>query len=221
MFLSINTINTMSHLQCPYCGMFYLMNEQPLCHDEHENNCAVPLPQFDAYISHEEFADAIECYTCGKKGNIFTNSQMKKSIIRCIDCVSKNVKERFQKYHKIPTINDELHDAVSNHDLENVKKLLSKGANPNHVRHNYIYYKNKNVYTYFSDGTEEPDDSLNQPTTPLKLVVFRICDCTLNDNDIDEFAQIAKVLLEAGADKNQAMIYAKYIGCDDFFNSLL
>ena len=85
-------------------------------------------------------------------------------------------------------INEELMEAVSSHDVESVKELLEEGADANF----------KMEY-----------DSENQPDTPLKLVMFRISDCDLTDEDLKEFAEIAKLLLEYGADPKPAMKFAE------------
>lgn len=89
--------------------------------------------------------------------------------------------------------NEELMDAVSSHNIEAVKYCLAQGADPN--------------YTMIPDR-EYPDDVI-QPTTPLKLVMFRISDSFLDDNDLKQFKEITKILLSLGADPKPAMQIAE------------
>lgn len=90
-------------------------------------------------------------------------------------------------------INEELMDAVSGYDLQAVKNCLESGADPN--------------YTLFKDEVEP--DGLIQPTTPLRLVLFRISDCMLDDYALKQFTKIAKLLLSYGADPKPAMQIAE------------
>ncbi len=86
-------------------------------------------------------------------------------------------------------LNKALVYAVSTHDVWTVKDCLEKGADPN-------YYWPVEEY-----GIEDK----YQPNTPLRLVVFAISDSMLEDNDLKAFAEIAKLLLEHGADPKPAM----------------
>jgi hypothetical protein len=90
-------------------------------------------------------------------------------------------------------LNEALMEAVSAFDLEAVKACLIKGADANYRR--------------FSD--EEEPDGLIQPTTPLRMVMFRISDCMLEDKDLEQFEMISEVLLEFGADPGPAMEIAE------------
>lgn len=84
-------------------------------------------------------------------------------------------------------------DAVTACRLDKVKSFLKEGADPNYRR--------------FKD--EEEPNGLIQPTTPLRLVMFRISDCLLDDNELKTFAEIAKILLKYGADPGPAMEIAE------------
>ncbi|MBN1183812.1 MAG: hypothetical protein JXB49_16080 [Bacteroidales bacterium] len=90
-------------------------------------------------------------------------------------------------------LNEALMQAVSSYDINAVKYCLKQGADPN--------------YTLFKD--EDEPDGLIQPTTPLRLVMFRISDCLLEDADILKFAEIAKVLIQAGANTKPAIQIAE------------
>ena len=82
-------------------------------------------------------------------------------------------------------------DAISSHDVELVDDYLKAGADPNH--------NIEEQYRDYNVGIE------HQPTTPLKMVVFCISDALLEDPAWDEFLQITKLLLTAGADPKPAI----------------
>ncbi len=90
-------------------------------------------------------------------------------------------------------INEQLMDAVSGYNLKAVQECLESDADPN--------------YTIEMD--EECPSDIIQPTTPLRLVMFRISDCLLEDNDLKQFVEIAKLLLRHGADPEPAMQVAE------------
>jgi hypothetical protein len=91
------------------------------------------------------------------------------------------------------SINDQLMDAVAYHDPEAVKRCLENGADPNYTLHK---------------DEDEPDGYI-QPTTPLRLVMFRISDSLLEEKDLEQFAVIAKLLVQHGADPKPAMFIAE------------
>eukprot|EP00750_Incisomonas_marina_P012226 INCI16666.1.p1 GENE.INCI16666.1~~INCI16666.1.p1 ORF type:complete len:689 (-),score=155.48 INCI16666.1:45-2111(-) len=96
----------------------------------------------------------------------------------------------------------ELCDAVARLDVEQVKQLLALGHDPNGVRR--LWWDDEN------------DDEL-QPSRPLKMVVFRLSDCTHTEIENDALAQIARALLDAGADPHNALqlAEARYGDCSD------
>jgi hypothetical protein len=206
----------MSHIRCCYCGIFFPLytKEGETRHDQLPHGCATP-------ITNSEIGNQIQCYSCGTNEiNKFTKSQIKKQgEARCKKCVLENMNARYVKYsnNQKYSIDKQLYDAVAEYNVEEVRRLLNEGANPNYTRQNNVYdlISNKYVYTYLFDGTEEPEYDLEnmQPTTPLKLVVFRISDCMLECKDIQDFAIIAKLLIDAGADKKLAGEYAKNRYC--------
>jgi ankyrin repeat protein len=87
--------------------------------------------------------------------------------------------------------NEALMEAVSFHNVKVVQELLEDGADPNYTR----------VY-----NTEEPQ---NQPTTPLRMVMFCISDNLLEEDDLKQFAEVAKLLLQHGGDPKPAMQLAE------------
>ena len=84
-----------------------------------------------------------------------------------------------------------LTDAVAKIDIERVHQLLSAGSDPNAIR---------------DPGGEE----FYQPDRPLKMVMFRLSDCLLSDEDVAVLAKIAAALLDAGADPGPAMQIAEW-----------
>ena len=84
-------------------------------------------------------------------------------------------------------------EAICNYDIESVKQCLVDGANPN--------------YREFEDK-DEPSGII-QPTTPLRMVMFRISDSFLEDIDLMQFAEIAQLLLASGADPKPALEIAQ------------
>lgn len=87
-------------------------------------------------------------------------------------------------------LNELLMKAVEDHDVMSLSDCLVKGADPNYVR--------------IWEG-----DNTHQPTTPLRMVVFRISDNLLDDADLKQFAEIARLLLKYGADPKPAIQLAE------------
>ncbi|MCP4459178.1 MAG: hypothetical protein GY816_14325 [Cytophagales bacterium] len=90
-------------------------------------------------------------------------------------------------------INDSLMEAVSNYNLEAVKECLEAGADPN--------------YTKEWDG--DYSSAIHQPTTPLRMVMFRISDNLLEDEDLIQFGKIATLLLQKGPNLKPALEIAE------------
>lgn len=209
--------NKMSHIRCEYCGILFPLEikENELRHDQYPDNCATPILSND---------NNIQCYSCGENDiTKFSKSQInKKEKSRCIECINHNIQTRYKKYSdnlyfqrdcNKDKKDKKLYHAVACYNIEEVTQLLKDGANPNYIRQNSVYdiISNKHVYTFLSDGKEEPEYDLDnkQPTTPLKLVVFRISDCMLIDENLRDFNVIAKLLLDAGANKEGAIKFAR------------
>jgi hypothetical protein len=91
-------------------------------------------------------------------------------------------------------INEQLMDAVAYIDLKAVKRCLESGADPSYIQH----------------GDENDPVGTMQPTTPLRMVMFRISDNLLVEGDLKQFAEIAKLLLSYGADPKPAMEIAEH-----------
>ena len=80
--------------------------------------------------------------------------------------------------------------AVEYHRVQAVQDCLGSGADPNYVQ--------------LWEGNSE-----NQPTTPLRMVMFCISDALLEEDDLKQFAEIAALLLHYGADPKPAMKLAE------------
>ena len=79
--------------------------------------------------------------------------------------------------------------AISSYDVDEVKRCLAQGANPNYV----------DEWEGYQDQPEW------QPNTPLRLVVFRISDSLLEEEHLVLFKEIAAILLAAGSDTEPAL----------------
>jgi hypothetical protein len=90
-------------------------------------------------------------------------------------------------------LNDQLIEAVTYHRVDEVKRLLVQGANPNY------------------EAPEDPlyPDRIFQPYTPLRMVMFRISDNDLPDDGLRDFAEIARQLIQYGAETKTAMELAE------------
>ena len=195
-------------LKCIFCGELYQFeptSDEVPSHDEHPNGCPNPLPQ--------------RCYNCFTPATIptlFSNSQLAKMDYglpaRCKECVQCFLS--MKRYPSPPpdpkSIDELLTEAVQNADVpvERVRELLVQGANPNYVRRRYVRDRSfKLSLVYGADGIPMPeeDEKCYQPTTPLKLVGFRISDCMLKEADLWRFKEVADLLLAYGADAKPAL----------------
>ncbi len=88
---------------------------------------------------------------------------------------------------RCPMPGDDLIDAVARVDVAGVSALLSAGADPDH--------------TVPGDG--------HQPTSPLRMVVFRASDALLDDDGLRRLAEIGRLLIDHGADPAPAMQLAE------------
>ena len=210
-----------AHVRCPYCFTLFPLAwpaELGLRHDEHPHGCASLLPDSDEIPAR--------CYSCGHSppGVIISGTQRNKygGAARCQACVSGGNVERWvppQPVHPQEGPQEELFEAVSNFDVSRVQELLRSGADPNCPRQAVARNDRvrlvsgacsaRLVKLFTRDGTPLPDEEPGQPTTPLKLVVFRISDCLLGVAELAAFKLVAEVLLTAGADPIPAVEYAR------------
>ena len=194
------------HLKCKYCGEIYKFSPpDEIPHHEHPNGCPNPLP-----------LACYNCFTPATDRTLFSNSQLANMDeglpARCKECVQ--CCERTKRYPTPPpdplSIDEQLTIAVANADepVDKVRELLAQGANPNYVRRRYVRDHNFGLsLAYHADGSSMPeiDEECFQPTTPLKLVGFRISDCMLTEADLWRFKEVADVLIEYRADAKPAL----------------
>ena len=200
-----------AHVRCPYCFTLFPLAwpaELGLRHDEHPHGCASLLPDSDEIPAR--------CYSCGHSppGVIISGTQRNKygGAARCQACVSGGNVERWvppQPVHPQEGPQEELFEAVSNFDVRRVQELLRSGADPNCPRQAVRMVSGTCSALFTRDGTPLPDEEPGQPTTPLKLVVFRISDCLLGVAELAAFKLVAELLLAAGADPIPAVEYAR------------
>lgn len=210
-----------AHVRCPYCFTLFPLAwpaELGLRHDEHPHGCASLLPDSDEIPAR--------CYSCGHTppGVIISGAQRNKygGAARCQACVSGGNVERWvppQPVHPQEGPQEELFEAVSNFDVRRVQELLRSGADPNCPRQAVARNDRVRLVSgtcsarwvklFTRDGTPLPDEEPGQPTTPLKLVVFRISDCMLGVAELAAFKLVAELLLAAGADPIPAVEYAR------------
>jgi hypothetical protein len=91
-------------------------------------------------------------------------------------------------------LNEELMRAVEAFDAKAVKTCLERGADPNYTLH----------------PDEKESDGTMQPTTPLRMVMFRISDCDLPVDGFTQYKDIAQLLLRHGANPQPAMEIAEH-----------
>ncbi len=85
-------------------------------------------------------------------------------------------------------------EAVAACNLGEVKEYIALGADVN--------------YTTFEDSTE-PNGYI-QPTTPLRMVIFRLSDSLLTDHDLSQLKSIAEFLLLHKANPKPAIQIAEF-----------
>jgi len=186
------------YVKCEYCNSLCKFNNI----NEHIKNCN---------LNWNDEVGLLACYSCNipYDKSLFTSSQVEKKewLARCKECIKNNKTEKYIKFY-YNNIDDELHNAVSEHNEEKVLELLQKGANPNYIRQTWVRdekYKWYRVYDANGNEIEEDDSEMIQPKTPLRLCIFMLCSC-LTKND-EKIYNIAKMLIEYGADKVEALSY--------------
>lgn len=100
-------------------------------------------------------------------------------------------------------VNEALIKAVTNPDLEEVKALLAKGADPNYKWLFKRFIRGQLRVMYDSQGNPIRDRDPIQPFSPLRMIIFRYSYLG-RPNSLFE---IAKLLVEAGAQKEDALTY--------------
>jgi hypothetical protein len=152
------------------------------------------------------------CYCCGR-GDDFSGSQRDKfAKARCRKCVMSGKWERHKKYQLDPPIEDQLIEAVSNYDVDQVEQLLlNNKLSPECSRQLREGIGRDAMPAFLSPGVPALDES-EPHLTPLEMVVFRSSDSMLDDDAHMKFFRIATLLLEKGASVARAkkLLVARY-----------
>ncbi len=177
----------------------------------------IPIaPPLEGSVAHA-CPPAPGCYSCACVPNADSFSARQLALLaegecaRCRACVDANKTARDEP--PLPPSPDALHealtDAVANAIVERVASLLAQHADPNFVRRRMVRLpgsaKWQPAFSALGVALREVDIDNAQPTTPLKLVAFRISDCMLVDADVERFRRIAELLLQHGADPAPAL----------------
>ena len=201
------------YIRCPYCSNLFNYNEN------HPMTCT----------SNYQDGKILWCFGCGESNKEYSSSQtQKEDKARCTECVSGNKIHKYEPYDYLYysnynnniqniNINKQLEHSVGCLELDITNELLMAGANPNYKRQLTF----RPYLLYNADGTECPEEDDEQPTTSLKLCVFRFSDCCLEEKDKIVIIEIAKLLIRFGANKEEAIAYYKMrYGIPDKTNDL-
>ena len=122
----------MIYFKCLFCNELFLINQScdKLRHDDYPHGCQNGL-------LYDDDTTIVRCYSCCTETNpvLFTKTQIRKGAeMRCMTCVENNIVRRYPIFPNLPeqNINYQLLLSVANIDIDNVKKLLEVGADPNY-----------------------------------------------------------------------------------------
>ena len=197
-------------LRCPFCFDLLPVREMTE-HRKAVNGCPAPLYSDDR---------GLYCFTCNASDEeMFSTAQKsraeKGSPARCIHCVEKGLKRRYQLPIEYPTAawasGQQLMDFVSAINVEGVRELLQRNADiisiANHKRQ--LFLGLSLGYAWDDQGLPWPETDEYQAFSPLRMVAFRISDCCLSLEDLKSFQLIAQLLIDAGADVVDAAVYLR------------
>lgn len=179
-----------TYIVCPYCGIL-----QPGPHD-----CE--------WLGFNDIGDPLFCYSCGESGKEYSKSQWTRPRPRCKMCVKEGRHERHEPFfskafegpqYEYDVLNETLVDAISNANLEEVKALIENGADVNYRERQFLYTLERVFVLYDKEGNLLRE----KEAWPLSMVVFQ-AGCL---GFPDSLFQIAKLLCDAGADKQDALHY--------------
>lgn len=195
------------YVKCKYCSNLYNYK------DNHVQNCNV---------NYDEMNRILSCFSCGEKDKEYSKSQLaKEDKARCTNCVTNNNRQKFSNFAylyyndydniELMTKEAQLKYYVGELNLHQVTELLQQNANTNYIRQAGFLdnYDGLWLRWYNIDGSEKPEQDNNneQPTTPLKLCVFRFSDCTIEEEDRVIILKIAQLLIDYGANKEDPLQY--------------
>lgn len=192
------------YIICQYCGKF-----TPL-QSNHIDECKLNESNYD-----KDNDLILSCFSCGVNNGSYTKSQLaKKHLARCTNCVNmknteKHMSFEYESKYGYGHVNKYMEKAIEDMNYDKVKELLINGADPNYIRqHSYYCNENNKHYAiYDMNGAEIQEiiiNNIQQPSTPLKLCIFKLSDCRLNDEDMKTLINIANLLLNYGANNEDA-----------------
>ena len=216
-------METEKYVICKYCSALSKYEEN------HVSNCSM-------IMNYTNVDGILRCYSCGNENKTYSASQLAKEYqARCTDCVNNKKTTKFEpfahlyssNYNNIKSdsysINKQLMYYVSSLDIQKVEELLQQGANPNYNRQ-LTFYDDKFTFQHIDvcdkDGNEVPEIDEYQPTTPLKMCVYRYSDCMLNTVDLNRIRNMVVLLIKYGATTDGIkdaihLFHSRYGGYDE------
>ena len=173
-------------IRCPYCSI--------LCEEEHLELC--PL------------TNEGRCYSCGLSGPFSTSQLAKDMLARCKTCVATNRRSRYMPYnHPCNDIHTLLCKATGDININEVDRLLALGADPNTPSVLFKLTAIGHSIVYDRDGNYLRDELCS-----MKMCIFRMSDCFLNDRDRQTLVEILERFLQQGAKAGPSLdyYYARY-----------
>jgi len=148
-----------------------------------------------------------QCFSCGGSAASldFSARQLARlnagEIARCVPCIAAGITARYELPPPPPSLSEQLEEAVAGVDEVRVAALLLQGADANHVRQRGVSLGGRWRGLFSPNGAPLPEEDAGdaQPTTPLKLVGFRVADGALLEGDLGRLARVARLLLQHGA----------------------
>ena len=178
------------HGICEYCGEL-----KPV---EQLGRCSTP-----------EVEEPLHCYACGRITEFSSSQARKGNHARCQACVDAGRKQRFQTFlEQAGGHPNRLLKAVEEINEHLVRTLLEEEIEVDPTRQQLMKIEGLRAWraAYTADGQAVPeeDPENHQPTTPLKMAVFRLSDCMLDEAARLSLVNIAQTLIEHGAPRAAA-----------------
>ena len=188
--------------RCEFCGELESADKLP--------RCTTP-----------DVEEPTHCYACGEPTEFSSSQARKGSRARCETCIQRGRRRRFAPFKELAEFGDpatsrlvkaveEINEALVLTLLEQEEAGLVDQARQLRLR---VPVEGSALMwraAYASDGRPVHEEAAGQPTTPLKMAVFRLSDCCLDEAALQRLVRIAQALVEHGASRGPAK---------DFFES--
>jgi len=165
-----------------------------------------------------EVEEPTRCYACGEPADFSSSQARKGSRARCETCIHRGRSARFEPFKELAEFGDpatgrlvkaveEINEALVLTLLEQDEAGLVDQARQ--LRSRVPVHGSGLLWraAYVSDGRPVHEEALGQPTTPLKMAVFRLSDCCLDEVARQTLVRIAHALVEHGASRDPAKEY--------------